>query len=118
MATEGFISVEELKQRLQADDSLFKEALIANGFSPLTVLNDKQAQLVTFYYRYVDVMAKATSEASSFKYTDGEESVDKSSVSKNYRDLAQHYYELWRSKRAEYDGTGSSFRIAKRVDRP
>ncbi|WP_240514755.1 hypothetical protein [Bacillus cereus] len=103
---------------MQADDSLFKEALIANDFSPLTVLNDKQAQLVTFYYRYVDLMAKATSEASSFKYTDGEESVDKSSVSKNYRDLAQHYYELWRSKRAEYDGTGSSFRIAKRVDRP
>ncbi|MGR5867433.1 hypothetical protein ACT7DZ_38745 [Bacillus cereus] len=103
---------------MQADDSLFEEALIANGFSPLTVLNDKQAQLVTFYYRYVDLMAKATSEASSFKYTDGEESVDKSSVSKNYRDLAQHYYELWRSKRVEYDSTGSSFRIAKRVDRP
>ncbi|PFR72939.1 hypothetical protein CN936_25560 [Bacillus cereus] len=118
MATEGFISVEELKQRLQADELRFDETLLANSFSSLTVLNDKQAQLVTFYYRYVDLMAKATTEASSFKYTDGEESVDKSNVSKNYRDLAQHYYDLWSSERAEYDGSGSNFRIAKRVDRP
>ncbi|WP_144597455.1 hypothetical protein [Bacillus cereus] len=118
MATEGFISVEELKQRLQADELLFDETLLANSFSSLTVLNDKQAQLVTFYYRYVDSMAKATIEAASFKYTDGEESVDKSNVSKNYRDLAKHYYDLWSSKRAEYDDTGSNFRIAKRVDRP
>jgi len=61
----------------------------------------------------------AINAASYFKYTDGEESVDKSMISKEYRELAAQFrldYELEETKQSHKEG--SAFRVMKRLDRP
>ena len=61
----------------------------------------------------------AVNAASYFKYTDGEESVDKSMISKEYRELAATFRNEYHAEEAKRDGSvGSSFRVMKRIDRP
>ena len=60
----------------------------------------------------------AINSASYFKYTDGEESVDKSMVAKEYREIAKLFRDEYQ---AELDGqavgTRSSFAVMPRRDR-
>lgn len=54
-----------------------------------------------------------------FSYTDGEESVDKTMISEQYRKLALQFrtdYEMEEAKRNPFES--SSFRVMTRVDRP
>jgi hypothetical protein len=63
----------------------------------------------------------ALDAARFFKYTDGEESVDKSMVSKEYRAFAALFkadYLAEEAKQAEELIGGSVFRVMRRLDRP
>lgn len=60
----------------------------------------------------------AINAASYFKYTDGEESIDKSMIAKEYRQLAQDFRAEYAAEVAKEDaGQASSFVIAPRPDR-
>lgn len=72
--------------------------------------------LILLYAQAQGAWDVALSVAHYFRFTDGEESVDKSMVSDNYRRLAkdlQNEYEIEKGK--EF---GNNFRIMARVDRP
>lgn len=61
----------------------------------------------------------ALDAARFFKYTDGEETVDKSMIAKEYRAFAAMFkadYLAEETKLVPYDG--SRFRVMKRLDRP
>ena len=61
----------------------------------------------------------ALDAARFFKYTDGEETVDKSMIAKEYREFAAMFkadYLAEEAKLIQYDG--SSFRVMRRLDRP
>ena len=80
--------------------------------------NDKDASddLVLLYAQTQGAWQIAFSVAHYFRFTDGEESVDKSMVADNYRKLA-------RDLQVEYDKEigkifGNNFRIMTRIDRP
>jgi hypothetical protein len=63
----------------------------------------------------------ALDAARFFKYTDGEESVDKSMISKEYRTFATLFkadYLAEEAKQAEELIGGSVFRVMRRLDRP
>lgn len=73
-------------------------------------------ELVLLYAQSQGAWQIALSVAHYFKYTDGEESVDKTVVAENYRKLAKDFQEeYYREKGKEF---GNNFRIMKRIDRP
>lgn len=60
----------------------------------------------------------AINAASYFKYTDGEESVDKSMISKEYRELAKLFRDEYQAELADQDLVWkSSFAVMPRRDR-
>lgn len=60
----------------------------------------------------------AINSAAYFKYTDGEESVDKSMISKEYRELAKLFRDEYQEELdAEDVGSRSSFAVMPRRDR-
>ena len=61
----------------------------------------------------------ALDAARFFKYTDGEESVDKTMVSKEYRAFASIFKADYLAEEPKLiAGDGSAFRVMKRLDRP
>ena len=60
----------------------------------------------------------ALDAARFFKYTDGEESVDKSMVSKEYREFALRFKADYEAEELKRTGNASSFRVMRRLDRP
>ena len=63
----------------------------------------------------------ALDAARFFKYSDGEESVDKTMVSKEYREFSAIFkadYLAEEAKQAEAIIEGSTFRVMRRLDRP
>lgn len=60
----------------------------------------------------------ALDAARFFKYTDGEESVDKSMISKEYREFAGIFKSDYLAEEAKLLPDLSSFRVMKRLDRP
>ncbi|MFD1453229.1 hypothetical protein [Oceanobacillus sojae] len=122
------LTAQELKERLlrrfkgvpgfeEADASdLVKEAMQAHGYAPEDSVSSDDINLVMLYAQVQAAWQIAFSVAHYFKFTDGEESVDKSMISDNYRKLANDL-------QADYDDEkgripGSKFRIMKRIDRP
>lgn len=95
---------------------LVEESLLVQGLDPSADIPEKQVTLVLLYAQSQGAWQIAFSVAHYFKFTDGEESVDKSMISKNYRDLAKDLQAEYDKERAEM--AGSSFRIMKRIDRP
>lgn len=88
---------------------LVQEAIDTHG-------KDASDDLLLLYAQVQGAWQIAFSVAHYFKFSDGEESVDKSMISDNYRKLARDLQE-------EYDKEvgkifGNNFRIMKRVDRP
>lgn len=95
---------------------LVEDAMRAHNFAPDDSVPDDKANIVLLYAQIQGAWQIAFSVAHYFKFTDGEESVDKSMISKNYRDLAKDLQAEYDKERAEM--AGSSFRIMKRIDRP
>lgn len=95
---------------------LVEDAMRAHNFAPDNSVPDDKANIVLLYAQIQGAWQIAFSVAHYFKFTDGEESVDKSMISKNYRDLAKDLQAEYDKERAEM--AGSSFRIMKRIDRP
>jgi len=103
-------------------DAWLTEALYIYGYSPATVetIPDEETPLVILLAQIQGARAIAFSTAHYFKYTDAEESVDKTGVSKQWRELAAdltaQYNDEWTiivGRRRE----ASAFRIAPRPDR-
>lgn len=99
------------------DDALdtVEDAMLAHGYKPSSSVSDDDLRLILLYAQSRKAWDIALSTAHYFKYTDGEESVDKSMVAENYRKLAQG----WQSDYDEENHRvrGSGFRIMKRADR-
>lgn len=95
---------------------LVDEALDYHGLKSSADIPSAKATLVLLYAQIQGAWQIAFSVAHYFKFTDGEESVDKSMVADNYRKLA-------RELQAEYDKEvatqhGTAFRVMRRIDRP
>ncbi len=81
-----------------------------------TLGSDVSAELLTLYAQYQGAWQIAFSVAHYFKFTDGEESVDKSMIADNYRKLAKDFQEEYEREKAKV--LGNNFRIMSRADRP
>lgn len=92
------------------------EAMLVHDLSPAERIPAEDQKLIMLYAQMESAFAIAFSTAHYFRYSDGEEEVDKSKVSDNYRKLAKDLKEMY--ERENYKKTGSSFRIMRRVDRP
>ncbi|WP_433943612.1 hypothetical protein [Paenibacillus sp. SN-8-1] len=104
-------------------DAWLTEALYTYGYSPLTAADipDTETPLVLLLAQIQGVRAIAFSVAHYFKYTDAEETVDKTMVSEQYRKLATDLTAQYNSEREIIDGIRkktSSFRTMRRLDRP
>ena len=96
------------------------EAVYQYGYSPFTVTNipDDETYLLILLAQIQGARAIALSTAHYFKYTDAEETVDKTAVSKQYRDLASDLSTEYRRELASVKRkSASSFRISRRLDR-
>lgn len=97
--------------------ALIDDSLSTHGLSPDADIPLDQTNRVLLFAQSEGAWQVAFSVAHYFKYTDGEESVDKSMVSDNYRQLAKDL-------REDYDaeinpGKGSiRFTQMTRIDRP
>lgn len=86
----------------------------ASAYVPITDINRLLA-----YSSAELALQIALDAARFFKYTDGEETVDKSMIAKEYRAFAAMFkadYLAEETKLAPYDG--SAFRVMRRLDRP
>ena len=97
-------------------EELVDESLTVHGLDPSADIPENQVTLVLLYAQTQGAWQIAFSVAHYFRFSDGEESVDKSMVAENYRRLARDLQE-------EYDREvgkifGNNFRIMKRIDRP
>lgn len=95
---------------------LINEAMIEHGYKPTDSVPQLSYKLVLYYAQMQGARQVAFSVAHYFKFSDGEESVDKSMVADNYRKLA-------RDIQLDYDLEwgrihGNNFRIMPRIDRP
>jgi len=101
----------------EADASdLVKDAMQAHDYAPEDSVSSEDINLVMLYAQIQGAWQIAFSVAHYFKFTDGEESVDKSMISDNYRKLAndlQSDYDEEKDRQRK-----ASFRIMKRIDRP
>ncbi len=93
------------------DESLHVHGLDASADVPA----DKEA-IVMLYAQFQGTRQIAYSVAHYFKFTDGEESVDKSMIADNYRNLAKDLQADYETEKGR--SFGSNFRVMRRVDRP
>ena len=95
---------------------LINEAMQDRGYKPSDSVSQSDIKLVILHAQVLAAWQIAFSVAHYFKFSDGEESVDKSMLADNYRILAR---ELQRELDAEIGKRhGTNFRIMKRIDRP
>src|SRR5690625_4621343 len=95
---------------------LIEDAMRAHGYAPTDSVPQDEVKLVLLFAQKEGALQIAFSVAHYFKFTDGEESVDKSMVARNYRELAKDIQEEYDEEKARL--LGSSFRVMKRLDRP
>lgn len=102
-------------------DAWLVEALYQYGYSPLTVADipDDETGLVLTLAQIQGARTIAFSVAHYFKYTDGEESVDKTMVAEQYRKLAADLVSDYERERGVIIGrkSASTFKVARRLDR-
>ena len=95
---------------------LVEESLRVHGLdSSKAVPNDKET-LILLYAQTQGAWQIAFSVAHYFKFADGEESVDKSMVSDNYRRLARDLQDEYDKEKGKI--FGNNFRLMPRIDRP
>lgn len=97
-------------------EELVDDALKVHGLAPSAEIPADKSNLVLLYAQAEGARQIALATAHYFRFTDGEESVDKSAVSEQYRKLANDLRKQYEAERAKQ--TGASFYIAKRTDRP
>lgn len=95
---------------------LIDDAMRTHGYAPTDSVPSDRIRLILLYAQIQGVWQVAMSVAHYFKFSDGEESVDKSMIADNYRKLAkdlQTEYDIENGKLF-----GNNFRIMPRIDRP
>jgi len=95
---------------------LIDDAMRTHGYAPTDSVPSDRIRLILLYAQIQGVWQVAMSVAHYFKFSDGEESVDKSMLADNYRKLAkdlQTEYDIENGKLF-----GNNFRIMPRIDRP
>lgn len=95
---------------------LVNDALQVHGLGPSATVPANKITLVLLYAQYEGALRIALATAHYFSYTDGEESVDKSKISEQYRKLAADLRNQYEMEKAR--ATGASFSVAQRIDRP
>ena len=80
---------------------------------------DEENETALFYLAlYVAYETIASDAARFFRFTDGEESVDKSMIASEYRQLAKEFRAEYNAELAkEAEGHTSNFAVAPRLDR-
>mgnify|MGYP001188996177 CR=1 FL=1 len=95
---------------------LVDESLRYHGIDPSADVPADKESVVLLYAQIQGAWQIAFAVAHYFKFTDGEESVDKSMVADNYRRLARDLQEEY--EREADKVFGNNFRIMPRLDRP
>lgn len=111
--------LDELVEKLGVDSEIVEEAINANGFFDFTEFTAQEVYLLKTYIDYLAALELVKESQEYFKYTDGEESVDKSKVYDQVRRTANDLLTIWRNAKSDYDakdsGTKSFFTMRKRA---
>lgn len=91
-----------------------EESMLIHGYNSTDYVPADRELLVLLYAQAEGAFQISLATAHYFNYTDGEESVDKTMVSEQYRKLAQDLREEYARNKA---AATSAFRALKRVDR-
>lgn len=97
-------------------EELVDESLTVHGLDLSADIPENQVTLVLLYAQTQGAWQIAFSVAHYFRFSDGEESVDKSMVADNYRRLAREFQTDYETESGKLKG--SNFRVMKRIDRP
>lgn len=96
------MTIAELAAKYGVESTVVEQAVTANGFT-ISQVDDSNEYLVAKYIDYLKAVEEAKEVRDYFKYSDGEESVDKSRIYDNYR---KHYNDLlavWKDAKELYD---------------
>lgn len=108
-----------LSSELEASEPIITAAIAANSFFGKEEFDPQEMYLLRTYIDYLDALELVKETQEYFKYTDGEESVDKSKVYDQVRRTANDLLTIWRNAKADYDakdsGTKSFFTMRKRA---
>ena len=97
-------------------EELVEEAMQAHGYAPSDDVPIADENLILLYAQANGAWQIALSTAHYFSYSDGEESVNKTMISEQYRKLATDLRDQYEKERLKKHGV--NFRILKRADRP
>lgn len=97
-------------------EELVNDAMRVHGYAPSDSVKQDDENLVLLYAQYNGAWQIALSVAHYFKFGDGEEQVDKSMITDNYRRLAKDLQNDYETEKGKL--FGNNFRIMKRIDRP
>ena len=92
------------------------DAMQVHGLAPTVDVPASKQRLILLYAQSESAYQIAFSVAHYFKYTDGEESVDKSMIADNYRKLARELKDDYDDEKISEGGSG--FSLMPRIDRP
>lgn len=94
---------------------LIEDSLQTHGLSPSDEVPADKVNTVLLYAQSEGAWSIAFSVAHYFKYTDGEETVDKSMLADNYRNLAKDLRNDYDSEQNKIKG--AYFKVMRRLDR-
>lgn len=77
---------------------------------------DSSTELLLLYAQYQGAWKIAIGTAYYFKFSDGEESIDRTATADNYRKLASDFKKLYDKESPK--GKSGNFRVMSRLDRP
>lgn len=97
-------------------EMLVIDAMTEYGYAPSDSVPNDKAKLIILTAQINGAYQIAFSVAHYFRFTDGEESVDKSMISENYRELARDLKDILDEESAKM--YANNFKIAPRIDRP
>ena len=91
------------------------DSMQVHGYSPTADVPDDKTNLILLYAQAESALQIALSTAHFFVYTDGEETVDKSKISEQYRNLATDLRSEYTREKSE--SIVSNFKHLRRPDR-
>lgn len=91
-----------------------EESMLIHGYESSAIVPNDRQEIVLLYAQSEGAFQISLSSAHFFKYTDGEEQVDKTMVSEQYRKLAKDLREEYTRKKGVL---GSKAVFMKRADR-
>lgn len=116
------MKIPEIVEKTKSSREIVEESLLTSGFpvDDSKNYNRDEVRIAELYIRYLVLMQDATDSSSWFKYSDGEESIDKTLVNENIRNTAAIWFKRWeeeleRYREKERRGQYSSFYIRKRA---